>query len=306
MSDKKNIFQKINAVMAAVKYVQKDARVLALGSSYSAVTHDQLVSVLRDAMVSEGIVVYPEQKSSAMPIMRDPERKINMHLYSGDYVIHFVNIDDPNDRLSVPVNAQAADNGDKAPGKALTYATKIAMLKVFSMETGESDESRAEVAAQNSIISTEAVKELTGLISQHSIDEGKFLQAVGAPSFDAITLRQFATGMAMLKKRPPLPVPERKKEYAAAAMTMAKIEKINAADIVREMIINCFSPGEDLTAREISQKLMEQDVEMTAQTVNGFVNGMAQSGKLSRYKGPSDRYDRTYWRYYLPHEAGNE
>jgi hypothetical protein len=122
----------------------------------------------------------------------------------------------------------------------------------------------------------------------------------------AWNVMEFEIEMAMLKKRPPLPVPERKKESAAAAMTMAKIEKINAADIVREMIINCFSPGEDLTAREISQKLMEQDVEMTAQTVNGFVNGMAQAGKLSRYKGPSDRYDRTYWRYYLPQEAGNE
>ena len=37
---------------------------------------------------------------------------------------------------------------------------------------------------------------------------------------------EFEIEMAMLKKRPPLPVPERKKEYAAAAMTMAKIEKI--------------------------------------------------------------------------------
>lgn len=122
----------------------------------------------------------------------------------------------------------------------------------------------------------------------------------------AWNIMEFEIEMAMLKKRPPLPVPERKRASAVVAMTLAKIEQINAADIVREMIINCFSPGQDLTAREISQKLMEQDVEMTAQTVNGFVNGMAQSGKLSRYKGPSDRYDRTYWRYYLPHEAGNE
>ena len=117
---------------------------------------------------------------------------------------------------------------------------------------------------------------------------------------------EFEIEMAMLKKRPPLPVPERKRASAVVAMTLAKIEQINAADIVREMIINCFSPGEDLTARQISQKLSKQDVEITAQTVNGFVNGMAQAGKLSRYKGPSDRYDRTYWRYYLPQEAGNE
>lgn len=122
----------------------------------------------------------------------------------------------------------------------------------------------------------------------------------------AWNVMEFEIEMAMLKKRPPLPVPEKKKESAATAMTLAKIKQINAADIVREMIINCFSPGEDLTAREISQKLIEQGVEITAQAINGFVNGMAQVGKLNRYKGPSNRYDRTYWNYYLPEEPGNE
>ena len=122
----------------------------------------------------------------------------------------------------------------------------------------------------------------------------------------AWNVMEFEIEMAMLKKRPPLPVPERKRASAVVAMTMAKIEQMNAAERVRGMIIDCFGPGEDLTAREISQKLSAQDVEMTAQSVNGFVNGMAQAGKLHRYKGPSDRYDRTYWRYYLPEEAGNE
>jgi len=122
----------------------------------------------------------------------------------------------------------------------------------------------------------------------------------------AWNVMEFEIEMAMLKKRPLLPVPEKKKQSAATAMTLAKIEQINAADIVREMIINCFSPGEDLTAREISQKLIEQGVEITAQAINGFVNGMAQVGKLNRYKGPSNRYDRTYWNYYLPKDPGNE
>jgi hypothetical protein len=65
-----------------------------------------------------------------------------MHLYSGDYIVHFVNIDDPKDTASVSINAHAADNGDKAPGKAASYATKYAMLKMFSLETGENDEQR--------------------------------------------------------------------------------------------------------------------------------------------------------------------
>lgn len=34
------------------------------------------------------------------------------------------------------------DEGDKAPGKGVSYATKNAMLKMFSIETGEDDEGR--------------------------------------------------------------------------------------------------------------------------------------------------------------------
>ena len=52
---------------------------------------------------------------------------------------------DTGDKVTSTIEAHANDNGDKAPGKALSYATKSAMLKVFSLETGENDESRADV-----------------------------------------------------------------------------------------------------------------------------------------------------------------
>ena len=68
-----------------------------------------------------------------------------MGLYSGTYEIHFVNIDNGEDRVISTIHSHANDNGDKAPGKAASYATKTAMLKVFSLETGENDESRADV-----------------------------------------------------------------------------------------------------------------------------------------------------------------
>lgn len=136
-----NIFQRVNAVQKKVKYVQKDAQISG-GGSYKAVTHDQVVSVIRAALVDNGIVVYPEQLKGE--ITKETKTKTGTvgFLYSGSYAIHFVNINKPEDRISACVEAHALDYGDKAPGKALTYATKAAMLKVFSLETGENDESR--------------------------------------------------------------------------------------------------------------------------------------------------------------------
>ena len=151
----KNIYQRMNAVMKEVSYVQKDSKISGGGANYKAVSHDQVVSVARAQFVEQGIVVYPEQVSAEMIQQRDLKQDVKMHLYSGMYNIHFVNIDDPADRLTVSINAHAADNGDKAPGKRASYATKTAILKALSLETGENDESREEVRDKTNLVSAQ-------------------------------------------------------------------------------------------------------------------------------------------------------
>ncbi len=138
----KNIYQRINEIQKAVDYIKKDRSVNGGGQNYTAVSHDGLISVIRKHLVENGVVIYPEQQTSVMLVQRDKEKGIAMHLYEATYHINFVNIDDPKDRIVVQIAAHAADNGDKAPGKAVTYATKSALLKVFSLETGDDDESR--------------------------------------------------------------------------------------------------------------------------------------------------------------------
>ncbi len=137
-----NIYQRINAVMKEVDYVKKDKSVSGGGASYKAVTHDQVISVIRKSIVDHGIVILTEQTDGEIIIKRDIATEVKMHLYAGLYTIKFVNMDKPADLLSVTVQAHAADNGDKAPGKCMTYAVKMAILKVFLLETGEDDESR--------------------------------------------------------------------------------------------------------------------------------------------------------------------
>lgn len=137
----KNIYQRINAVMKAVKYVQKDATV----QNYKAVSHDQLIAVCRQHLVDNGIVIYPNivGDSGTSPVIAKGGEVSSMIRYQARYEVNFVNIDKPDDRIIVTVEAQANDAGDKAPGKSITYATKAAILKILSLETGIEDESRA-------------------------------------------------------------------------------------------------------------------------------------------------------------------
>lgn len=137
-----NIYQRLNEVRKAVSYIQKDARVQG-GGNYAAITHDAVTAAVRDHLVSNGIMVVPTlhqskvtdtgtTTSSGVPIIR----------YEASYFIAFVNCDEPSDTVTMLIESHAMDQGDKAPGKAISYATKYAMLKLFSIETGESEEER--------------------------------------------------------------------------------------------------------------------------------------------------------------------
>jgi hypothetical protein len=192
-----NIYQRLNAVMKAVKYVQKDKQVSGGGANYKAVTHDQVVSVARHELVNNGVLIYPEQLESHMIQVRDPTQEIKMHLYSGDYAVHFVNIDKPDDRVTVTINAHASDTGDKAPGKAATYAVKTAVLKVLFLETGENDESRAK---DQDTISVAQTQQLLEMIDAAGLALSDFCASAKLESLDEMQVHRFVPAKAHLNR----------------------------------------------------------------------------------------------------------
>jgi hypothetical protein len=188
-----NIYQRINAVMKEVEYVRKDAKV----QGYSAVTHDMVTAVLRGSMVKHGIVVQLEQKSSEILERRDKAAGVAMMLYAGTYDVHFVNIDKPEERATITLDAHAADNGDKAPGKCASYATKHAMLKLFSLETGENDESRVEGQKLITDIQAASIKKGLGGDDERIV---KFCEAYQVENVESMPKSSYDSAMARIKK----------------------------------------------------------------------------------------------------------
>jgi hypothetical protein len=138
-----NLFQRINEVRKKIDYVKKEKAV----ETYKAVTHDQITALVRDHLVSFGIVIIPNLISSTSVLTGTATGKGTPYIrVEAIYEFTFVNIDDSNDTFKTSVAAHAIDHGDKAPGKALSYAKKAVVLKVFEIETGEDDESRYETS----------------------------------------------------------------------------------------------------------------------------------------------------------------
>ena len=146
MAEAKNIYQRVIAIREKVRYVQKDVTVTS-GGSYKAVSHDAVVAAVRKAMDEEGVVLkveYDKERSEVdIDQWKESDRSRLRIFMRCIFVATFINADNPKDVIILDVPAHAIDFGGMAPGKAMSYAKKYALLHLFLLETGEEEESRS-------------------------------------------------------------------------------------------------------------------------------------------------------------------
>jgi hypothetical protein len=162
---KKNVYQRINAIRESNEYIKKKKTV---DNQYKVVTHDQVTAEIRDDLIKHGVVIEPHctgERTIQDTLMFGGAKKNPIIRLETSWDIHFVNIDDPKDRAIVQLPAHALDTGDKAPGKAVSYAVKAAILKIFAIETGEDDEERKEKDAVGDSITVNQFTEFVDLIN---------------------------------------------------------------------------------------------------------------------------------------------
>lgn len=144
-----NIYQRVNAVMKEVTYIQKENK--KVNGQYTFVSHDAVTGILHEPMARHGIVMVPtvaelEQEGNRTSIKME---------------INFINIDKPEDKITVYHWGYGIDSQDKGIGKAVSYAVKYALLKLFCLETGDDvEKDNIDYVPSQAIIEAEANKKL--------------------------------------------------------------------------------------------------------------------------------------------------
>ena len=128
MSESKNLSQRILGVRGDVEYIQKEDK--KVNNQYTFVSHDAVSKALHNLLCKHGIVLIPR----CVKLERDGNLTIAY------MEIDFINADNPEDKTTVPMPGYGIDPQDKGIGKAVSYATKYAMLKTFVLETGDDPE----------------------------------------------------------------------------------------------------------------------------------------------------------------------
>jgi hypothetical protein len=121
---RRNIAQRIAAVMGEVDYVQKERK---QGMNYSIVSHDAVTAKVRPLLHKHGVIYYP----------RGLQVQQNGNRTEAVFMVRFENIDERTDFIDVETIGYGVDPQDKGPGKAISYGVKYALLKVLGLETGD-------------------------------------------------------------------------------------------------------------------------------------------------------------------------
>lgn len=135
-----NIFQRMAKATFDLGTVGKNLDVSTGGGTYKAVSERDVLNAVKKVEAEHGIYSYPmSRKVIADDVLisqtqKGEKRNLFMRV---ETIYRFVNIDKPDEFIDVVSYGDGVDPQDKAPGKAMTYSDKYALLKAYKIETGD-------------------------------------------------------------------------------------------------------------------------------------------------------------------------
>lgn len=144
-----NIFQRMLAATSEIDKVAKNLKVGVGNNSYKAVAEADVLEAVKPVEEQFGIYSYPYSRE----IVKD-EVSVTTSEYEGrksektsyfmrvKTIYRFVNIDKPDEYIDITTYGDGIDSQDKAPGKAMTYGDKYALMKAYKIQTGEDPDAK--------------------------------------------------------------------------------------------------------------------------------------------------------------------
>ena len=140
-----NIYQKMLLATEKIGVVAKNLNVeLNKSRSYKAVSEVDVINAVKPIEIELGIYSFPYDRE-----VIETNILTNTKVYNGqetetknlfmriETVYRFVNVDKPEEYIDMVSYGDGVDSQDKAPGKAMTYADKYALLKAYKIQTGD-------------------------------------------------------------------------------------------------------------------------------------------------------------------------
>lgn len=208
-----NIYEKLSAITNEISAVAKNLNVGYGKSQYKAVGEADVLAAVKPTEAKYKVYSYPVSRRviesnvlTSLDKDGNEKRQLFMRL---EVVYRFVNMENPEEYIDITTYGDGVDPGDKAPGKAMTYADKYALLKAYKIITGDDPDQKASETLKaverketisNQLITDVQAVALESVLTAGNVNIPKLLEMYKIKTLRDLTQRQHAEIIARLKR----------------------------------------------------------------------------------------------------------
>ena len=207
---KLNIFQKMSIATSKIQNVAKNLKIgEGTKSEYKAVSEKDVLAVVKPIESEVGIYSYPYSRNVIK------EERVTFQNKFGETenfiiriktVYRFINIDKTDEFIDITTYGDGVDNQDKAPGKAMTYPDKYALLKAYKISTGDDPDNNKSKEMKLTQKDTQDLQsmyipKLDALVAETETDYEDILKYFKVKSNIEMTIPQLRQAVAILEKK---------------------------------------------------------------------------------------------------------
>lgn len=202
--EEKNIFKRLSLITSEITAVAKNLNVGWGKSSYKAVGEADVLAAVKPIEAKHGVYSYPFSReiieSAILTSVKADGTESKQQFMRVKTVYRFVNTDNPSDCIDITTYGDGVDSQDKAPGKAMTYGDKYALLKAYKIITGDDPDqsvsedmkAKEQKPVQKQTISAEKRKALEIFLSQRTAPDDFVCKLYNVPTLGDLTEKQHA------------------------------------------------------------------------------------------------------------------
>lgn len=139
-----NIYEKLLAITSEIGTVAKNLEVGVGKSQYKAVGEADVLRAVKELEQKYKVYSFPSRRQVIDSSIMQTRKEYNGQITEGNQLFMrieveytFINIENPEEQVTITTYGDGIDTQDKAPGKAMTYADKYALLKAYKIVTGD-------------------------------------------------------------------------------------------------------------------------------------------------------------------------
>ena len=213
-----NIYEKMSLITTEMAVIEKNLKVsINAKNSYKAVSERDVLDNVKPLETKYRVYSYPFTRE-----IIDKDTLVKESEYNGNItktntlfmrlktIYRFVNMDNPSEYIDIDTYGDGLDTGDKAPGKAMTYADKYALMKGYKISTGDDPDkeaspekgyNRANDLKNGETINLDITQDFMKYLVESETDLEKLLEHFGVSKETELTNEQRIEAIGVMKKK---------------------------------------------------------------------------------------------------------